>query len=228
MFFGSKLEAQHGPGHVACDVKWLETGKPAAEYEKFMQDCLAAEAPQRGETAAEVPYGGADTSFIEAVTFFLTGVDATGDEIISERQIALHKYPLVVWLVDDKRCIVRIRNTTGPENWQPAIWQINFCKFTGYQWIDRRWVWLSEPRAWCVANSPSNENYMDPDFTKLGANLGPLGCDFHIWGSQPVGFFGEWDAHMFSTGNETLPYRSQERLMASFKYIRQSLTGKPY
>jgi hypothetical protein len=172
----------------------------------------------------------AETSFIEAVTFFLTGVDATGDEIVSEREIVLDKYPLVVYLVDDKRCIVRIRNTDPNQgNWRPQIWQINFCKFTEYQWVGRRWVWLSEPGAWCVARSPSNENYMDPDFTKLGANLGPRGCDFHIWGSQPVGFFGEWDAHMFSTGKETLPpYRSQERLMASFKYIWQSLTGKPY
>ena len=66
MFFGSKLEAQHGPGHVTCDFKWLETGKPATEYEKFMQDCLAVEAPD----APEAPHRGADTSFIEAATFF--------------------------------------------------------------------------------------------------------------------------------------------------------------
>jgi hypothetical protein len=56
MFFGSKLvEAQHGPGHVACDVEWLEAGKPAAEYEKFMQDCLA---PYKGVEEEQAPYKG--------------------------------------------------------------------------------------------------------------------------------------------------------------------------
>jgi hypothetical protein len=52
MSFGSKLEAQHGPGHVECEFKWMETGKPAAEYEKFMQDCLAGPAPYEGKTSA--------------------------------------------------------------------------------------------------------------------------------------------------------------------------------
>ena len=46
----------------------------------------------------------AETSFLEAAQFFLTGVDATSDEIVSEREIVLHKYPLVVYLVDDKTC----------------------------------------------------------------------------------------------------------------------------
>jgi len=51
----------------------------------------------------------AETSFLEAAQFFLTGVDANSDEIVSEREIVLRKYPLVVYLVDDKPCVVRMR-----------------------------------------------------------------------------------------------------------------------
>src|SRR5262249_9104411 len=50
--------AQHGPGHVACDVKWLEAGKPA-EYQKFMQDCMAAQAPYKSEEE-QAPHEGAE------------------------------------------------------------------------------------------------------------------------------------------------------------------------
>jgi len=31
--------AQHGPGHVACEFKWVEAGKPA-DYKGFMDKCV--------------------------------------------------------------------------------------------------------------------------------------------------------------------------------------------
>jgi hypothetical protein len=166
----------------------------------------------------------AEASFLEAATFFLTGVDATDDEIVSEREIVLHKYPFVIYLVDDKSCVVRMRNATNHN-----IWQMDFCKLTGYQW-DRAgstWVVRGKPNAFCGSNWLPNENFMDPDFTKTGK---PVTCNF--LGVDPLGeavaFDGSWDAYMFSTGKLSIPFRSQQRFMASLKYIGQSLTGKPY
>jgi hypothetical protein len=167
----------------------------------------------------------AETSFIEAVTFFLTGVDATGDEIVSEREIHLHKYPLVVYLVDDKRCVVRVRNTTTQGTWPLQVWQLDFCKITGYQWVSywNAWVWIGEPGVFfCAAKWSSNENYMDPDFTKLGKSVK---CHFPPYGSE---FQGNWDADLFTFGSLNMNLRSQQRLMASYKYIEYLLTGKPY
>ena len=167
----------------------------------------------------------AETSFIEAATFFLTGVDATGDEIVSEREIVLHKYPLVVYLVDDKRCVARMRNTTSHE-----IWQMNFCKITGYQWnrVVSNWAVMGKD-AFCRSTWLPNENFMDPDFTKTGK---PVTCNFlGVWlgpGDYTIAFQGGWDAYMFSSGKLSIPSRSQERLMASLKYIQQFPRGKPY
>jgi hypothetical protein len=33
--------AQHGPGHTGCEIKWEEGGKPA-DYKGFMEKCLAS------------------------------------------------------------------------------------------------------------------------------------------------------------------------------------------
>lgn len=63
--------------------------------------------------------------FLEAAAFVLTGVDATRDEIVSNRQIILHEYPIVMYLVANTPCTVRMRN---PERQRINQW--DFCKFT--------------------------------------------------------------------------------------------------
>jgi hypothetical protein len=44
----------------------------------------------------------------------MTGEDATRDEIISDREIALREYPLVFYLVGDKPCVVLRQQNTFP------------------------------------------------------------------------------------------------------------------
>jgi hypothetical protein len=162
----------------------------------------------------------AETSFLEAAQFFLTGADS--DEV-GEREIVLHKYQLVVYLIDDKRCVVRMRNEATHE-----IWQMNFCKLTWVQWASGTWTFRGQPDTFCGSAWDGSENFMDPDLSKTGK---PVKCNFLGIAPLPddtVAFDGAWDAYMFSTRKLSTPFRSQERLMASFKYIRQLQTGKPY
>jgi hypothetical protein len=35
--------AERTPAYIRCEGKWRDTGKPATEYKKFMQGCVAAE-----------------------------------------------------------------------------------------------------------------------------------------------------------------------------------------
>jgi hypothetical protein len=54
----------------------------------------------------------AETTFLEAAMFFITGVDATSEDTVSEDEIRLHRYPIVAYLAGN--CAVRIRMTTAP------------------------------------------------------------------------------------------------------------------
>jgi hypothetical protein len=71
-------------------------------------------------------------------------------------------------------------------------------------------------------NLPSAENYVDPDFMRIGTRVTCYG--------DVAAFQGNWDANMWATGSIDVsrPWRSQERAMASYKYIQTLLTGKPY
>jgi hypothetical protein len=190
--------------------------------------------PESGTTSSGT---GEQRAFLEAALFFLTGVDATSDEIVSERQIVLRRYPLVAYLVDGKPCVVRLRNTTSHQ-----IWQLDFCKITSYEWSVLIWRWNGKPDAFCVSTwgdsniweGKPDENFTDPDFTKTGR---PVECGLFGTNNVPGGtiaFDGNWDADWFTTGYENRyeRMRSQQRVMASFKHIRTLLTPpeqrKPY
>ena len=209
MFLGSKLgEAQHGPGHVTCDVKWLETGKPAAEYEKFMQDCLAAEAPDRG-----------DNPFLEAALFFLTGVDTNDWDVVTDREIRLARYPLVAYLVNAKPCAVRLRNTENNN-----VWEMDFCKLTYFgrsrpgirgDPSTSYYYWEGEGGVLCISRQwQVKENYIDTDFAKISSS-----CTNEVNDGIDIRHF---------VGGKFRGYRSKDRMVASFKYIETLLTGKPY
>jgi hypothetical protein len=135
----------------------------------------------------------------------------------------------VVYLVDDKPCAVRLRNTTSHEIWPSQIWQLDFCKIIEYQWegINGFWIWRGKPDVLCAAKWPLNENYVDPDFTKLRTTCN-FGSGTALGLGYAVAFQENWDAYMFATGKLNMNLRSQQRLMASFKYIEKLLTGKPY
>lgn len=45
----SGAQAQHPPGYVACDVKWIDAGSPD-DYKGFMDKCLAS-----NQTSSEAP-----------------------------------------------------------------------------------------------------------------------------------------------------------------------------
>jgi hypothetical protein len=70
----------------------------------------------------------ANVSFLEAALFFLTGVEATNQDIVTDREIILRRYPLVAYLVDGNPCAVRIRNTNNNR-----LYQMDFCKITGWR-----------------------------------------------------------------------------------------------
>jgi hypothetical protein len=103
-----------------------------------------------------------------------------------------------------------MRNTTSHE-----IWQMNFCKLTGYRWATGTLNVMGKD-AFCRSTWLLNENFMDADFGKTGK---PVTCN--VFGVGPPGyttaFDGAWDAYMFSNGKLKLPFRSQERFMASLK-----------
>jgi hypothetical protein len=169
-------------------------------------------------------------SFLEAATYFLTAVDPTEKDTITENEIVLHQYPLAVNLVDGHPCAVSVRNTSNQK-----IWQFDFCKMTGYQWDNtpQIWVWLGEPNVLCYGKLLPNANYFEDLTNKIATNIK---CDLGVgsWG-QPVAFQSNWDARMFTTGKigrDSAGERSASRLMQSFKYIVMLLTPekqrKPY
>jgi hypothetical protein len=63
------------------------------------------------------------TSFLEAALFFLTGVEPTDEDSVTDREIILRREPLVAHLVDENPCAVRLRNTRNN-----TVWQMDFCK----------------------------------------------------------------------------------------------------
>lgn len=155
----------------------------------------------------------AETSFLEAALFFLTGVDTTNEDTVTDREIRLRQYPLVAYLVDGKPCAVRLRNTETNN-----IWEMDFCKITSferstpvpgvvsYSWEGKGVLCISRHRQ-------QKENYIDPDFAKISSE-----CRNNVYGGIDIGFF---------VGSE-FRGRSVDRMIASFKYIQSLLTGKPY
>ena len=164
----------------------------------------------------------AETTFLEAAMFFITGVDATSEDTVSEDEIRLHRYPIVAYLAGN--CAVRIRMTTAP-SW---VYQMDFCKFTGYQRSSRPggWtiVWLGRKDTLCICKSwDKNANYDGP-INDENSTCNPLG------GGDPDGRYTAWnsefglDIFFGQAGRRS----SVDRMMGAYKYIELLLTGKPY
>jgi hypothetical protein len=160
----------------------------------------------------------AETSFLEAALFFITGVDTTDEDTVTDREIRLSRYPIVAYLADSNPCAVRLRATT-----QPTIWQLDFCKITGYRlWGQRSAIWYGYKTAFCTyRGSDANTNYVGPiDEQNSQCGLGASDPEI-VW---------SFDYHIGTLFNRTQTqyWRSLERMMGAFKYVVMLLTGKPY
>jgi hypothetical protein len=171
------------------------------------------------------------TSFLEAALFFLTGVEQTDEDSVTDREIILRREPLVAHLVDENPCAVRLRNTRNN-----TVWQMDFCKITEYRWVPgdsayyTGYIWIGREDAFCVSwKWGKRENYTDPDFTKISTK-----CGLYNTGWGKAAFDHRIDIGVFVDKDSRPRYwnrpRSQERMVASFKYIVTLLTGKskPY
>ena len=165
----------------------------------------------------------AETSFLEAALFFITGLDATSEDTVSEDEIRVGRYPLVAYLTGN--CAVRIRNTKAP-NW---VYQWDFCKFTGYQRSSSPggWsiIWRGRKDTLCIYKDwGKNVNYDGPidDENSTCNPLGGGGPDpysYIAWNSD----FGV-DIFFGQAGRRS----SVDRQMGAYKYIESLLTGRPY
>ncbi len=112
-------------------------------------------------------------AFLEAAFFFITGVDAASDEIFNNREIALHGYPIVAYLVDDDSCVLRLRTTAQPY----VVWQMHFCRITHYKQHGGVIYWFGFNNAFCTYRGwNENENYTGP-IREPDSKCGLLGGD---------------------------------------------------
>jgi hypothetical protein len=179
-------------------------------------------------------------SFLEAALYFLTAVEPEPEDVISERRIALRKYPIVAYLVDDNPCAVRLRTTIKSY----TIWQMDFCKLTGYEWRTAAPLTLTvigKPDAFCKGEW-KDEDYMGamediavPMY--LNRPSGPCGIGV-VYNPETnrqdavLAFLGTMDMSTYIKLDKVYGQRSQERLLQSMKYIQTLLTSperrKPY
>jgi hypothetical protein len=188
-------------------------------------------------------------SFLEAALFFLTAIEPVPEDVVSDSRIALSKYPIVAYLVEDNpSCQVRLRTTIQPY----TVWQMDFCKLVRYEWRGNAWAFIGKPGAFCRGALAKDEDYMDTIWklddpnnvvVKSPINMSsPLSCDL---GTAPdfekdktgpyslaVAFQGTLDMSKFIELNKVYGLRSQSRLLESMKYIDTLLTPperrKPY
>jgi hypothetical protein len=71
----------------------------------------------------------AEPTFLEAALFFLTDVETSNQDYVTETEIRLRRWPIVAYLVEDAPCVVRLRNTN-----YDRLWQFDFCKITEARW----------------------------------------------------------------------------------------------
>jgi hypothetical protein len=96
MLSGGTAKAQHGPGHTACEFKWVEAGKPA-DYKGFMEKCDTA---QQARLAQHMPSGPPTTSMT------LSGqqpAPTTPQQPVIDPQLQAAAYKLFPWASQTKQ-----------------------------------------------------------------------------------------------------------------------------
>jgi hypothetical protein len=188
----------------------------------------------------------AETSFLEAAMYFITAVEPVAGDTVTDDEIILTRYPIVAYLVSDNRCAIRIRRRNEPY-W---VLQMDFCKINARN----GGLWYGYKTALCVMGHDSN----DKDFMEWNKNenyFGPIDeqnskCGYLQTGDAnpsnvPLEPIWGWlddintllDSDFLNPGQTVARHdrqirrttaRSQQRMIASYKYIQSLLTGKPY
>src|SRR5262249_3848488 len=136
---------------------------------------------------------------------------------------------IVAYTVPDYRCVVRIRKIEkdSAARTNSTILHMDFCKITYY----RRellpmggvyYSWFGDKTALCLYGGWDNYygDVSGPDW-----KCGFKGRDYDNY----VVYNSIWDPlYMFFGGPEVPTGRDTRRMVESFDYIRQLLTGKPY
>lgn len=176
-------------------------------------------------------------AFLEAATYFITWVevDPSKGDVVSDTQIELGRWPIVIYLPDNN-CAVRLRTTTKGY----TVWQMDFCKLKYWrsetQFGHTTATWIGERSAWCTYWAwDKNENYYG-DINPLNSkhcSVDPPGSS-----ANDQGYYQAWTSlndindlvDVNGKGRKFGGYsqRPVDRMIASFKYIVTLLTGKPY
>jgi hypothetical protein len=204
---------------------------------RLLLGLLLAEAPLSLPTPSspesEITDGGTSEqgAFLEAALFFITGVDASSNEIVSNRKIKLGRYPIVAYLVDSNPCAIRLRTTTLPY----TVWQMDFCKITNYEQSHDmgpgirhyRILWRGYKTAFCTYRGwDKNANYTGP-IGEPDSTCSILGEDYapHLPQNWYVAWSSDLDVlSLIEDGKARGGQRSVDRMIASFKYIVRLLT----
>jgi hypothetical protein len=171
--------------------------------------------------------------FLEAATYFITAldIDPSRGDVVSGTQIELGRYPIVVYLNND-RCVVRLRTTTTPY----TVWQFDFCKIRYWQFETPHHSYVTsfgEYDALCTFRGwDKNKNYtgyIGPDNSRCSwsgqkSSIADQYHNYEVWNS-----LGDVDTLVnLKPGEHARSRRPMDRMIASFKYIVTLLTGKPY
>src|SRR5262245_48601190 len=170
----------------------------------------------------------AKVSFLEAALFFLTGVEATNQDYVTDNEIRLSRYPIVAYTVPGNPCAVRLRYT-DEQNRGNTIWQMDFCKITSWRWYPGMmagYYWIGKPDAFCYSRTwKTPDNYMHPEFSRMAT-----GCGSNPGYGAEVAYAWMWDIGVY-VGKGPTRNRDVDRMIASYRYLQWLWSGeepKPY
>jgi hypothetical protein len=175
-------------------------------------------------------------SFLEAALYFMTDLEPTAQDIVTEDEIVVRygSMVLVAYTVPSNRCAVRIRKKLEP-TLSGVITQFDFCKLTNYQ-LDStpgghvNVTWLGHRTGMCIYKGwDKNENYYGP-IDDSNAQCGGNGCsagapDYCVLHGSAL------DLLYLLYGGPLVPQRTHldaKRMVSAVEYIGYLLTGKPY
>jgi hypothetical protein len=168
-----------------------------------------------------------ETSFLEAGLFFMTGIELTGDDTVTDREIKLQHWPIVAYVTDANRCAVRIRVTESPY----VINQLDFCKITYWGLTNSvgpnaTWIWEGHKEALCLYKwSRADANYDGP-IDDTNAQCGGLGKSGH----GCITYLSGWNIYSLLHTTKRRPRSPYEvqRMVEAYKYIQSLIAIKPY
>jgi hypothetical protein len=171
-----------------------------------------------------------DVSFLEAGTFFLTGLEPGPSDEVGNNAIAFHDYPVVAYIAAEANaCAIRLRSVPPRPIW---VWQFDFCKVIRWQQgappAQSVVYFMGYKTAFCIYKRwDRNENYDGPINDENSA------CG--VLGGAALN-----DAYIVYTSTLDIHYlladkyqnfsnrRSVQRMLDALKYITSMRAVKPY